>query len=235
MKPPIVITGLTQHCEKVVEHYKDYECVWSTWKTEPQERLKFIKSHKNFTLTLCDPPKLKYGTHWGMYAWVNTLRGFRLLKRRGHDFGIKVRSDLLIDVDGFMPHTKKDHFNCLGWDTGSVGYLCDYYFSAPVNVMCDIMKECVKIDSESHAENILTYVLLSVLNFRKINYTLNEDTKFSFLRFNCTEEKYLQYVKNGTWFNDTNKCQISRNSVDYDYSIDYFPDNYNLTEKNGPQ
>lgn len=233
-KLPIVIQGLTDYYKEIVEHYKDYECVWSTWNTEPQDRLDYISSQDNFTLALCDAPKIQYGEHYGLYTWVATLNGFKVLKERGHDFGIRVRSDFIVDIPSILSLTKFDHFNCFGWDTGSVGYLCDYYFSSPVELMCAIMEGCIGIDSESHAENILTYVLLEQLNWRKINYTLTDDTKFIWLKKEIDEQHYMEHVRADTWYNTTDRKQISR-FVDYSFTKDNFPDNYQLTYKVGPK
>ena len=97
-KPPIVIQGLTDQHQQVIEHYKDYECVWVTWNTQPKEHLDRIDSQPNITLITLDPPELKYDEHFGMYVWVTTLKGFEYLKEKGYDFGIRVRSDFLVDI-----------------------------------------------------------------------------------------------------------------------------------------
>ena len=52
----------------------------------------------NITLITLDPPELKYDEHFGMYVWVTTLKGFEYLKEKGYDFGIRVRSDFLVDI-----------------------------------------------------------------------------------------------------------------------------------------
>jgi len=229
---PLMIQGPTEYCKEIVEFYKDYECVWSTWDTEPKQNIEYINSKENFTILLSEIPKLKYDYHWGLYAWVSTLNGFEYLKSKNYKFGIKIRSDFLIDIPELLKITKFDHFNCFGWDTGGVAYLCDYYFSSPVDTMCDIMKECISIESESFPENILTYVLLRKLDFRKINYTLTDDTKFWWLKRKISEQHYMDHVRNGTWYNVTNKKQISR-FVNYNFDRDNFPENYELTYKWG--
>ena len=116
-KPPVVIQGLTDQHQQVIEYYKDYECVWVTWNTQPKEHLDRIDSQSNITLITLDPPELKYDEHFGMYVWVTTLKGFEYLKEKGYDFGIRVRSDFLVDIPQVLKTTKDDHFNCFGWDT----------------------------------------------------------------------------------------------------------------------
>ena len=100
--------------------------------------------------------------------------------------------------------------------------------------MCAIMEECIATDSESHAENILTYVLLEQLNWRKINYTLTDDTKFTWLKKEIDEQHYMEHVRADTWYNTTDRKQISR-FVEYSFTKDNFPDNYQLTYKVGPK
>tara|TARA_B100000003_G_C10891490_1_gene355405 strand:+ start:219 stop:935 length:717 start_codon:yes stop_codon:yes gene_type:complete len=233
-KPPIVIQGLTDQHQQVIEHYKDYECVWVTWNTQPKEHLDQIDAQPNITLITLDPPELKYDEHFGMYVWVTTLKGFEYLKEKGYDFGIRVRSDFLVDIPQVLKLTKYDHFNCFGWDTGSVGYLCDYYFSGPVDKIIELMKACIDIDSESHAENIMTYAMLEVVKWRDINYTLTDETKFKWLKKGIDEQHYMEHVRNDTWYNTTDRLQISR-FIRYEFEKDNFPDDYHLTYKTGPK
>lgn len=233
-KPPIVIQGLTDHYKEIVDHYKDYECVWVTWNTQPKEHLEYIESQPNFTLLTLDLPDLKYSEHFGMYVWITALRGFLYLKEKGYDFGIRVRSDFLVDIPEILKLTKYDHFNCFGWDTGSVGYLCDYYFSGPVDKIVTLMQECMAIDSESHAENIMTYVLLEVMKWRDINYTLTDQTKFKWIKKGIDEQHYMDHVRRDTWYNTTDRQQISR-FIRYEFETDNFPDDYHLTYKTGPK
>jgi hypothetical protein len=232
MKPPIVIQGLINYHKQVIDHYKDYECVWVTWNDQPKSDLEYIESQPNFTLITTYIPKLKYSEHFGMYVWITTLLGFKYLKEQGYDFGVRVRSDFLVDIPELLKLTKYDHFNCFGWDTGSVGYLCDYYFSSPVDVMIDVMESCMNIDSESYAENILTYAMLQVVKWRNINYTLSDDTKFQWIKEGIDQNHYMDHVRANTWYNTTNRKQISR-FKEYSFTQDNFPDNYELVCKVG--
>lgn len=103
-----------------------------------------------------------------------------------------------------------------------------------VDLMCAIMEGCIGIDSESHAENILTYVLLEELGWRKINYTLTDETKFKWLKRGIDEQHYMDHVRRDTWYNRTDRKQISR-FIDYSFEKDNFPDDYHLTYKIGPK
>jgi hypothetical protein len=230
--PPIVIQGLTDYYKEIVDFYKDYECIWSTWNTEPEENLNYINSRDNFTVVTSDVPKLKYDFHHGLYTWVTTLNGFTHLKNLNHDFGIRVRSDMLVDIPSHLKVTKYDHFNCWGWFRHNVGYLCDFYFSSPVDLMCSLMEKCIEVYKPTFGENNLTYALLKELNWRKINYTLSEETKFMWIkedRRGKSQSFYMDHVREGRWNNTIDKYQDSENSqIVYNYSVDYFPDDYKL-------
>lgn len=226
---PIVIQGLTTYCEEVVNYYKNYECVWSTWNTEPKENLDYIKSNPNFTLITSDVPE---HTVSGIYIWQATLNAFEYLKKRNIDFAIRVRSDMLVDISSNLKITKYDHFNCWGWHRHNVGYLCDFYFSGPVNLIYNLMLSCTRTRIHTFPENILTYSLLQENNWRKINYTLSDETKFMWIkdgRRGKSQDFYMDHVRKGEWYNTIETFQDSfEPSINYIYSKDYFPDNYKL-------
>jgi len=164
---------------------------------------------------------------------------FYFKKKNQYDFGIKIRSDMLVDIPSHLKVTKYDHFNCWGWFRHNVGYLCDFYYSSPVDLMCSLMQNYIHFSkslSDKNAptfpENILTYVLLKELNWRKINYTLSEETKFMWIkegRRGKSQSFYMDHVREGRWNNNIDKYQDSENSqIVYNYSVDYFPDDYKL-------
>lgn len=232
--PPVVIQGTTDLCKEVVEYYKDFKCIFSTWNSEPKENLDYLSSCKNVVLITDDLPTKKWEHHWGLYQFKSTLNGFNYLKENGYDFGIKVRSDLMLNIPQVVELIDFKKFNCFGWHDWSVGYFCDFYFAGPVSVICDAMKKCIDLSPESHAENTITYVILNEIKFREINYTLNDELEFYCPKHNLTSKKYMDHVREGIWFNTTNVKQTSRYVNDYVYSKDNFPDNYRLTYKDGP-
>ena len=75
----------------------------------------------------------------------------------------------------------------ISWSNHKCGYFIDYYYSGPVDVMCEVMENCIKIIEENQfssnifPENVLTYSILNKTNFRKINYTCSEEIEFYFL------------------------------------------------------
>ena len=209
MKVPIVITGLVRPCyREIVEHYKDYECVWSTWKTEPEDRLDYIRSQKNITLDLIDiPDDVSFWQRTGGLQWLTTLSGFRILKERGHEFGIRSRSDTCIGIPSILSLTDYDSLNFISWHNGNGGYFMDYYFSGPVDDVCEVMENCIKTIEEKHfssntfGENILTHSILNKTNFRKINYTCSDTMKFNFIDHvrgrSGTIDSFLNHLKSG--------------------------------------
>ena len=43
---PIIIQGPTTYCREVSNYYKNYNQVWSTWNSEPEENLEFLSKQK---------------------------------------------------------------------------------------------------------------------------------------------------------------------------------------------
>lgn len=243
---PIVIQGPTNYCKEVSEYYKDYFCVWSTWKSEPKENLDFLSSLENVHLILDDLPDYSDSENEGLtweeswvrqrsrYEFTSTLNGFEYIKKIGFDYGIKIRSDMLLGIEKLLSMTDKKCFNCFAWHTGSVGYLFDYYFSGSVELIVSLMKKCLELAHPTHSENLMTYALLEELNYRNINYTLDENLYMSSLKHSYNTEFLIHEIKDYNILNKTTVNQISKN-VFYKYSRDCFPDNYILTRGWGPK
>jgi hypothetical protein len=230
---PLVIQGPTTYCKEVAEYYKNYDCVWSTWDSEPKQNLEYLSSLDNVVLITDTLPQKKWNHYWGLYQFKTTLNGFKYLKDQGHSFGIKLRSDLMLNIPQITKLIDFDKFNCMGWHTHSVGYLSELYFAGDVNLICDVMERCVELDPEVHSENVLTYILLEEFKYRKIHYTLNDDLEFYCPKLNINAKSYMDDVRIGRWFNTTNVKQTS-DYVTYEYTQDNFPDNYQLTIRGGP-
>jgi hypothetical protein len=230
---PLVIQGPTTYYKEVSDYYKNYQCIWSTWDSEPEENLEYLSKLDNVVLIVDTLPPKKYEHYWGLYQFQSTLNGFKYLKDNGYNFGIKLRSDLMLNISQIIKLIDFNKFNCMGWHTHSVGYLSELYFAGDVNLICDVMQRCIELNPEAHAENVLTYVLLQEFNYRKINYTLNDELEFYCPKLNITAKNYMDDVRSGRWFNSTAIKQTSA-SVRYRYTKDNFPDNYELTFREGP-
>jgi hypothetical protein len=242
---PIVLQGPTTYCKEVAEHYKNYFCVWSTWNSEPQENLDFLSKLDNVKLitdnlpTYSDEENVGLTNHesWtrqrSRYQFTSTLNGFKFLKNNQFTYGIKIRSDLLLDIPTLLTITDKKSFNSLGWHTGSVGYLVDYYFSAEVDLIISLMEKCLDIMHPCHSENLMTYVLLEELKFRNINHTMSDELYIYSLKHNYTTQLLMNEVKNNKWLVKNDINQFSSN-MSYQYTVDHFPDNYQLTYGWGP-
>lgn len=242
---PIVLQGPTTYCKEVSEYYKNYFCVWSTWKTEPQENLDFLSNLDNVDLVLDDLPTYSDSENFGLteheswtrqrsrYQFTSTLNGLKFLDQRGFDYAIKIRSDLLLDIKTLLEMTDRNCFNSLGWHTGSVGYLVDYYFSGEIKLLVSLMEKCLDIMYPTHSENLMTYALLEELKFRNINHTMDDNLYIYSLKHKYTTDLLMGEVRNNKWINTTSVNQTSTN-VSYQYTKDHFPDKYDLTRGWGP-
>lgn len=245
MDIPVVLQGPTTYYKEVSEYYKDNFCVWSTWKSEPKENLDYLSNLKNVVLVTDNLPTYNEEENVGLteyeswtrqrskYQFTSTLNGFNYLKENGYDYGIKVRSDMLIDIPTLLNMTKKECFNSFGWHRGSVGYFIDYYFSANVDLIISLMNRCLDIMHPTHSENLMTYVLLEELKYRNFNYTLSKNLYIYSLKHKYTTNLFFQEVYKNMWIHTLNVYQTSKN-ISYTFEKDNFPDKYNLTRGWGP-
>lgn len=245
MSSPIVIQGPTTYCKEMCDYYKDYFCVWSTWNSEPKDNLDYLSNLKNVILitdnlpTYSDEENVGLSEHesWtrqrAKYQFTSTLNGFNYLKQNQYDYGIKIRSDMLIDIESLLDITDKSCFNSFGWHRGSVGYFIDYYFSGNVELITSLMEVCLNNMHPVHSENLITYVLLEELKHRNFNYTLTKDLYIYSLKHKYTTNLFLNEINKNKWINTLEINQTSKN-VQYTFTKDNFPDKYNLTCGWGP-
>lgn len=245
MNIPIVLQGPTTYCREISEFYKDQFCVWSTWNSEPEENLEYISKLKNSVLITDTLPTYSQNENIGLtqheswtrqrarYQFTSTLNGFNYLKEHDFNYGIKIRSDMLIDIPVLSSLTNKDCFNSFGWHRGSVGYFIDYYFSGSTELIISLMKMCLENIYPTHSENLMTYMLLEKLNFRSFNYTLIKNLYIYSLKHGYTTDLFFKEISKNKWINKTDIKQTSEN-VNYSYCKDNYPDNYKLTRGWGP-
>lgn len=245
MEIPIVLQGPTTYCKEVSEYYKNYFCVWSTWDSEPSENLEYLSKLKNVVLLTDSLPEYSKEENSGLteheawtrqrakYQFTSTLNGFNYLKENNFEYGIKIRSDMLIDIPLLLKLTDKNCFNSFGWHRGSVGYFIDYYFSSSTDLIVSLMEKCLDIMHPSHSENLLTYVLLEELKYRNFNYTLSKDLYIYSLKHKYTTEIFFNEISKNKWINRIDIRQTSEN-ISYTYSKDNYPDKYKLTRGWGP-
>jgi len=243
---PLIIQGPTTYCREVVEYYKNYKQVWSTWNSEPEENLEFLNKQKNVHLVLDDLPvisddqlcNLTDHAAWtlqrSIYQFKSTLNGFKYAyKNFDVYFAPKIRSDLLIDVAASIHKSEPKAFNCLGWHSGSVGYLIDYYFMSPINDIITLMEGCLSLFHPSHSENVMTYFLLEKMKQRNIKYCFDHNVYIYSLKHKYTTELFLGEISKGKWLIDENKKHQSQN-FNHTFSKDNLPDIYPLTYGWGP-
>ncbi len=243
---PLVIQGPTTYCREMVDYYKNYKQVWSTWKSEPEENLDFLSKQKNVHLVLDDLPitpqdKLKNLTEhasWTLqrstYQFTSTLNGFKYVDENFSTYiAPKIRSDLFIDVATAVHKSDMDAFNCLGWHNGSVGYLIDYYFMTNVKDTIRLMEGCLSLSHPSHSENVMTYFLLEKMKQRNIKYCFDNTVYTYSLKHKYTTELFLGEISKGKWLIDENKKHQSQN-FNHTFSKDNLPDIYPLTYGWGP-
>lgn len=242
---PIVIQGPTTYCREVCDYYKNYTQIWSTWNSEPEENLEFLKNQNNVHLVLDDLPSfsndelssLSEHASWTLqratYQFTSTLNGFKYAKSIGSDFSPKIRSDFLIDLSSSMRLWDIDAFNSIGWHRGSVGYLVDYFFAAKVDDIITLMEGCLKLRHPSHSENVLTFFLLEKMRKRNIKYCLNNTVYTYSLKHKYDTNLFLGEVEKGKWLLDENQKHTSSN-VNHTFTKDNLPDKYILTYGWGP-
>lgn len=243
---PLIIQGPTTYCREVSNYYKNYNQVWSTWNSEPEENLEFLSKQKNVRLVLDDLPvipesKLKNLTEhavWTLqrstYQFTSTLNGFKYAdKNFGAYFAPKIRSDFLIDVATATHKSNPGGFNCLGWHNGSVGYLIDYYFMAPVHDVIRLMEGCISLSHPSHSENVMTYFLLEKMKQRNIAYCFDSTVYTYSLKHKYDTELFLGEITKGKWLIDENQKHTSKN-YKHTFEKDNLPDVYPLTYGWGP-
>ena len=92
----LVIQGPTTYCKEVSEYYKDYKQIWSTWNSEPQENLDYLRSLPNVSLVTDDLPVLsskeKSGSGHGPWCLERELfiNGHLLLT----DSNLQIKKDI---------------------------------------------------------------------------------------------------------------------------------------------
>jgi len=242
----LVIQGPTTYCRELVEFYKGFICVWSTWSNEPIENLNYLRDQENVHLVVTDLPDfsskdlshLSNHAAWTLeratYQFTSTLRGFEYAHKQFDSvYAIKIRSDFLVDVGTVIEKSKPNSFNCLGWHTGSVGYLVDYCFAGQTGLITELMRISLDLNHPSHSENVLTYSLLEKLRIREVDYFLDRSLYTYSLKHKYDTELFLGEIEKGKWINDKSKLHVSDN-VMHTFTKDNLPDNYPLTYGWGP-
>lgn len=244
---PLVIQGPTTFCRQVVEYYKNYQQIWSTWNSEPEENLEFLRNQDNVHLVLDDLPTFsdyqlkgltehaKWTLQRATYQFTSTLNGFRYAYENFHDTLIapKIRSDFLIDVATAVHKSDIDGFNCLGWHKGSVGYLVDYFYIAKIKDIIKLMEGCLRINHPAHSENVMTYFLLERMKQRNIKYCFDNTVYTYSLKHKYDTELFMGEIKKGVWLIDENQNHDSKNYT-HTFEKDFLPDVYPLTYGWGP-
>ena len=88
----IIIQGPTTYSKEIVDCYQDIpNVVFSTWDTEPQENIDYIKSKNIEVIQLPKPSSPGYLNI--NYQTLSTFNGIQYLKDKGITEGLKIRSD----------------------------------------------------------------------------------------------------------------------------------------------
>jgi hypothetical protein len=92
----IIIQGPTTYCKEIIDCYQDIpNVVFSTWDTEPQENIDYIKSKNIEVIQLPEPSP---SGHLNInYQTLSTFNGIQYLKNKDVTEGLKIRSDYYIN------------------------------------------------------------------------------------------------------------------------------------------
>ena len=243
---PLVIQGPTTYCKEVFDYYKNYKQIWSTWNSEPEENLDFLRSQENVHLVLDDLPTFSQQQLSGLtehaawtlqratYQFTSTLNGFNYLEENTEfGFAPKIRSDFLIDIPTAIRKSCLQSFNCLGWHKGSVGYFIDYFFAGNIKMIIELMSGCLNLSHPSHSKNVMTYYLLEKMKKRNISYCFDHTVYTYSLKHKYTTNLFLGEISKGKWLIDENQNHTSQN-INYTFTKDNLPDKYPLTYGWGP-
>lgn len=240
----LVIQGPTTYCKQVSEYYRNYRQIWSTWNSEPEENLNYLDGLDDVILVTDDLPlltqeekQLKGHAPWclerALYQFTSTYNGFKKAELEGESMAVKIRSDFLIDLSTSLRKGEPDAFNCLGWHKGSIGYLVDYFYYAPVEDIIYMLECCINMRHPSHSENVMTHVWIELMKKRKIRYCLDKDVYTYSLKHKYDTELFMGEVNKGIWVIDHNQNHDSKN-YSHTFTNDLLPDLYPLTYGWGP-
>lgn len=192
----IVIQGPTNHCKKIIEHYKHVpNIVWSTWDDEPIDNLKYIESN----IPLITNKKSLIPGYLNVNLQVlSTFSGIEYLVNNKEVTEIfKIRGDIIIsDIDGLLnilkgkqlsflqmckPGVRNDIFYDLEYTHSSHDYPADIIIYGNSNIMLNGFNFSVDGFYPIPPESLIAYSLFKQMNIKFIleyNHLINNGVTF---------------------------------------------------------
>jgi len=176
MKTGIVIQGPTRFYKEMCKEYHGQKnIVWSTWDNQSPSSLEYIENSEFSIDLIKNPEPHNKGPRNINLQVLSTLHGLKYLKNVYNcNHALKIRSDLVLP-HGFLEGLDLSEPTFLCWHNRGGGYLVDYFFGGPMDLMLELCDFEVKFNEGIPPE---AYIVkkLKEMGISKVNCVLPQLT-----------------------------------------------------------
>lgn len=207
MSITIVIQGPTNFCHQIVPTLpiKDYEIVWSTWESEDENNINYIRDNKINVLQNTKPYFFGVG-NLNLQSY-STLKG---IQASNGNYILKIRPDLIIEnYKKFFNIllSKKDKLTFLCWHQHRGGYPVDYIcFGEKTEIK--LYWDFIDNKNEYFAEYLLYRNYCFKKNILMSEYTLKNN--FNYFLYDIQDNLNIKWLKYNLYLNDYIKDNLYR-------------------------